>query len=73
MTTPSARTLLSWKDAPKGVAPFQAFIIKEGTHYDILDPIARLVARKILGDKGETCNITFTADEVKTAFAKRKK
>lgn len=59
--------------AKKAKVPFEAFIIKDGTHYDILDPMTRLVARKILADKGETCNISFTADEVQKAFAKRKK
>jgi membrane associated rhomboid family serine protease/dienelactone hydrolase len=65
--------LVMQERAKKAKVPFEAFIIKDGTHYDILDPITRLIARKILADKEETCNITFTADEVQKAFAKRKK
>jgi membrane associated rhomboid family serine protease/dienelactone hydrolase len=59
--------------AKRAQAPFQAFMIKDGNHFDILDPITRLVARKILQDNGDECTITFSAEEVQKAFAKRKK
>lgn len=59
--------------AKKAGAPFHAFNVRDGTHYDILDPITRLIARKILQDTGDECNIAFTAEEVQKAFAKRKK
>src|SRR5262249_48097539 len=59
--------------AKKAKVPFEAFIVKDGTHYDILDPMTLLVARKILRDKGDACNISITNEEVQRAFARRKK
>ena len=53
------------KDAGK---PFSAFIVEGGTHFSILQPLTALVAKKILADTGPTCNITFTQDEVQSAF-----
>jgi acetyl esterase/lipase len=53
--------------------PFEAFMIRSGSHFTILDPITRLVARKILQDTGTTCNIQLTAAEVQEAFAGRRR
>lgn len=49
--------------------PFSVFPVKNGDHFSILSPITALVAQKILQDTGDTCNITFTQDEVNKTFA----
>jgi hypothetical protein len=37
-----------------------------GTHFSILAPTTRLIAEKILGDEGPTCNVSFSEEEVRT-------
>lgn len=49
-------------------APFQMFMVDGGTHFNIVQPICRMLARKLKADTGPTCDITITADEVNTAF-----
>jgi dienelactone hydrolase len=59
------------KYARRAGVPFHAFPVDGGNHFDILDPLTRLVARKIQQDSGERCNIVLTDDEVQHAFASR--
>ncbi|WP_198141277.1 alpha/beta fold hydrolase [Verrucomicrobium spinosum] len=47
--------------------PFQAFTLP-GTHFDIVHPVTSLVARKILADTGDTCNMSFTDAELRQAY-----
>jgi hypothetical protein len=47
--------------------PFQAYTLP-GTHFDIVHPVTGLVAKKILADTGDTCNVTFTDAELRTAY-----
>ena len=44
--------------------------IEGTTHFSILAPVNRLLAQKVLGDTGPTCNITVTNDEVKAAVGR---
>ena len=45
------------------------YIVKGADHFNILAPLNRLVAKKILQDNGAECNITFTPDELNRPFA----
>jgi pimeloyl-ACP methyl ester carboxylesterase len=48
--------------------------VRGGGHFDILAPTNRLIAQRIIGDVGPTCQIEFTEDELSknlTAGAKR--
>lgn len=47
--------------------PFQAYTLP-GTHFDILHPVTGLVAKKILADTGDTCNLSFTDAELRKAY-----
>jgi len=40
------------------------FAVKGGDHFNILAPINRLIAQKILADTGPTCNLSFSPTEV---------
>jgi dipeptidyl aminopeptidase/acylaminoacyl peptidase len=52
--------------------PNAHFLAVEGaTHFDVLAPTNRLIAQKILTDRGETTNISLTADELTQNFAKK--
>lgn len=57
--------------AEKAKKPFALRLVDGGNHFDVLDPITRLVARKILEDTGSECSIAITDEEVQEAFAKR--
>jgi hypothetical protein len=52
-------------------APFSAFTVKGGDHFNILHALTRLVASRILEDTGPTSNIRLTAQDVDDAFAHR--
>lgn len=65
--------LVMQKRAKKAGVPFDAFMVKGANHFDILDPLTRLVARKILSDTGDICNITISAEDVQKAYDKRRK
>lgn len=47
------------------------FGIQNASHFNILDPINRLIARRILLDTGSTCNINITKKEVAELFQSR--
>jgi dienelactone hydrolase len=48
--------------------PFKPFIVQGGTHFDILQPLCRMVAQKIVEDTGPTCAISITESEVRQAY-----
>ncbi len=54
-------------------APFRAFIVKGGTHFNILQPLCAMAAKKMVEDSGKAWSIDIDAEEVKEAFAKRAK
>src|SRR5262249_35195297 len=60
--------------ATKAGAPLHVHFVYGGNHFDILDPLTRLVAQKISEDTGggRQCNIRITDDEVQQAFAARR-
>jgi dipeptidyl aminopeptidase/acylaminoacyl peptidase len=51
--------------------PFHALIVPGANHTNILEPLTRLVAKKILQDIGPACNITLDAAEVRKAFERK--
>ena len=44
--------------------PFEAFIVEGGNHFNILAPINKIIAKKIIQDTGDQCNISFTDQEI---------
>jgi dipeptidyl aminopeptidase/acylaminoacyl peptidase len=58
--------------ARKAGVPFRAFPVDGANHFNILDPLTRLLARKITQDSGPACNVRLTDDEVQATFAARK-
>ncbi|MCL2420599.1 MAG: prolyl oligopeptidase family serine peptidase, partial [Defluviitaleaceae bacterium] len=44
------------------------FVVPGGDHFDILAPITRLAAQKILDDTGDTVNISITLQELQSAM-----
>jgi pimeloyl-ACP methyl ester carboxylesterase len=48
-------------------APFVAFEVRGGTHFDILGPLTKLIAAKIVADTGPSCAIAIRDDEVMRA------
>jgi acetyl esterase/lipase len=51
--------------------PFTVHIVEGGDHFNIVQPIGKLIAQKILADTGPKCNISLTKQEVAKAFAAR--
>jgi len=49
-------------------APFHAFIVKGGDHFDVVGPALRLVCAKIRDDVGATCNVTILEGEAQKAW-----
>lgn len=52
-------------------APFEVHVVAGGDHFNIVQPIGKLIAAKILSDQGPKCRISFTSNEVAQAFASR--
>lgn len=52
--------------------PFTAFSIREGNHFNIVDPVNALIAAKIAADTGDACSITIDDGEVQKAFTNRR-
>lgn len=59
-------------EAKKIQKPFYAFPIHGGNHFNILQPLTELIAKKILADVGPKCNIAFLPDEPQTYFEAHK-
>jgi dienelactone hydrolase len=53
--------------------PFKAFAVEDGDHFNILAPLTRLVARKVVQDAGPACTIKINGEEVREAFRQRRK
>ena len=51
--------------AEKHNVPFKAFVIRNGTHFNILRPLMRMIAAKIKADTGAKCNITISERDVR--------
>ena len=49
--------------------PFKTFEVLGANHFDILFPLTRLVAKKIVEDTGPACAIRFT--DAKVQFKRR--
>ncbi|MEK8019189.1 MAG: prolyl oligopeptidase family serine peptidase, partial [Candidatus Parabeggiatoa sp.] len=54
--------------AKESKSPFQAFMVKGGSHFNILEPLNKLIAEKIVNDRGKVSNITFYESEVQQQF-----
>jgi len=52
-------------------ANVHTFIVEGGDHFDVLAPITRLIAQKILDDTGTNVNIQLTGLELQTAMNNR--
>jgi len=63
---PDARKMET--QARKSGAPVQVFEVMGGDHFDIPEPICKLIAKKIRADAGPTCSIAVTMPEVQKAF-----
>ncbi len=63
-------------DSPKQMATsnsnpkVQFFEVKGGNHFNILVPLNRLLAQKILQDNGRACNITLSDEEIRKVIGK---
>lgn len=44
--------------------PLHIYQIKGGDHFNIITPVTRVIAEKILNDAGEQTNITFSAEDI---------
>ena len=51
--------------------PFEVHIVAGGDHFNIVQPIGKLIAQKIVADTGPKCNIAITPAEVTKAFGSR--
>jgi pimeloyl-ACP methyl ester carboxylesterase len=51
-------------------AKVQFYKVAGASHFSILAPTTRLIAEKILADNGDSCNITFTNEELDKLFRK---
>jgi dipeptidyl aminopeptidase/acylaminoacyl peptidase len=51
-------------------AKVRFFQVNGAGHFNLLEPLNRHIASKILSDDGPECNITFTEDEINQAFRK---
>jgi dienelactone hydrolase len=51
--------------------PYTAYFVDGGDHFNIVQPIGKLIAKKIQVDTGAKCNISITKQEVAKAFASR--
>ena len=50
-------------------APFRMYVVKGGTHFNIVHPICTLLAGKLLTDTGSKWNLSISAEEVSQAFS----
>jgi acetyl esterase/lipase/Fe-S cluster assembly iron-binding protein IscA len=58
--------------ATRAGKPFTAFSIRDGDHFNIVDPVNALIAAKIAADTGPVCAIAVSDGEVQKAFATRR-
>jgi len=59
--------------AKRAGAPVTTFVVEEEEdHFSVVEPLTRLIARKIQDDTGPTCKITITGAEVRRVFGIRR-
>jgi hypothetical protein len=46
------------------------FAVRGATHFSTLAPTNRNIAQKMLADNGDTCDVSFTEDELSRPFAR---
>ena len=63
----NADSLQNMRDATDNENIF-VYIIEGGDHFDVLAPLTRLAAQRILADTGANANISFTQQEMQTAM-----
>lgn len=57
------------RQAKVGNAPFHAYQLYGGAgHFNVVRPITKLLAAKLLADAGPACSVTFTPQELADAF-----
>ncbi|MCG8652792.1 MAG: prolyl oligopeptidase family serine peptidase [Pirellulales bacterium] len=66
----NAICIFSMRTAPKS-EHVHLNIVREADHFDVLDPITRLLAKKVAADTGPTCNIEIDGSELNDAYANR--
>jgi hypothetical protein len=59
--TDSLRLMARVSKNPKA----QFIEVKGADHFNLLGPINQVIAKKILGDTGPTCNLAITEEEVR--------
>jgi alpha/beta superfamily hydrolase len=64
---PAARRMQALADEAN--APFKMYVVKGGTHFNIVQPVSTLLVDKLRADTGEKFDVTITAAEVNKAFA----
>ncbi|MCP1224712.1 prolyl oligopeptidase family serine peptidase [Sebaldella sp. S0638] len=52
------------KIAKENNIPLYIYDIKGGDHFNIITPVTKIIAEKILNDTGEKANITFTKEDI---------
>lgn len=52
---------------------FRTFIIPGADHFNILQPLTRLIAKKVRQDTGSECNVAFDATELRRAVDQNRK
>lgn len=55
------------KFAQKAGAPVKVFLVDDFDHFELPEPICEMLVNKIKADRGPTCNIAITLQEVKQA------
>ena len=54
--------------AKKAGAPVSVYAINDGDHFDIVEPICKMLAKKIAADVGPSCTISVNKAEAQKAF-----
>ena len=61
-----ARKMEKW--AQNTGAPVSVFAIKDGDHFDIVEPICKMLAKKIAADSEAACSISVNQAEAQKAY-----
>src|SRR5262245_39863624 len=61
-----AQKMEKW--AKKAGAPVSVYLIPDGDHFDIVEPICRMLVKKIQADTGPACTISTSMAEVQRAY-----
>jgi hypothetical protein len=66
---PDAKKMQTLADQVK--APFKTYVVKGGTHFNIVKPLSTLLVQKLKADTGAKFEVTITEAEVNKAFSGR--